>query len=78
MKEFDSENLPFNGPLKDDLYYRVRGKSLNDLHDFAVEQFSQAPSAYEQHLPFTYSQAFWNGYGKAIDGVRGLAYGDEK
>lgn len=58
----------YGGPLDDDTEYRITGRFLNTLFDSSVRNFNE--SAGDESTPFSYSQAFWNGYGSAITGLR--------
>ena len=70
----DHADLPhgfYGGPLNDKTEYSVRGLYLNALYDTAVENFNKQSEGYGADSPaLIYSQAFWNGYGAAISGVR--------
>ena len=62
----------YGGPLDDKEEYVVQGKVLNALYHDAVNNFNrQTYKGYEPgSYAFTYAQAFWNGYGSAIRGIR--------
>lgn len=51
-------------------FYKVQGAFLNHLYQSSVDHFNEA-NAYPTE-PFSYSQAFWNGYGCAIAGLRDI------
>jgi hypothetical protein len=57
--------------LQDDTLYEVRGSTFNLMHRMAVDNFNR--SLNEPSEPFSYTQAFWNGYGCAIAGLRDFA-----
>ena len=60
--------------LNEETYYRIKGRSLNTLYRTAVTNFNRIPHRYDKDSPdFTYSEAFWNGYGCAIACVRDAA-----
>lgn len=61
-----------SAPLKDDLFYKIRGRVLNELYDFAVKNYNEE-KPYEDRLPMTVRQSYYMGYAKAIDGIRGMA-----
>lgn len=58
----------YGGPLDDATEYRVTGKFLNTLFDSSVRTFNESTT--DETAPFSYSQAFWNGYGSAVTGIR--------
>jgi hypothetical protein len=60
--------------LAPEKFYRVKGSCLNTLYRTAVTNFNRTADRYEKEsILFTYSEAFWNGYGCAIASVRDLA-----
>lgn len=72
MNSTDQKRYEGGGPLKDDLYYKIRGRVLNELYDFAVKNYNEE-NPYEDKLPMTIRQSYYMGYAKAIDGIRGMA-----
>ena len=58
----------YGGPLDDATEYRVTGRFLNTLFESSVRNFNE--SGRDESLPFSYAQAFWNGYGAAVTGIR--------
>ena len=58
----------YGGPLDDDTEYRVTGRFLNTLFESSVRNFNETTG--DESTPFSYSQAFWNGYGSAVTGLR--------
>jgi hypothetical protein len=61
------DNLPPGPDLDGDADYRISGFMLNTLHDMAVRNFNESQT---DDTGFSYAQAFWNGYGSAIRGIR--------
>ena len=60
--------------LTPEAFYRVKGSCLNTLYRTAIKNFNRTPDRYDKDsILFTYSEAFWNGYGCAIASVRDLA-----
>jgi hypothetical protein len=60
-------------PLPDG-YYRISGQYINDLYDHAIQNFNEQSAKWEKgSYPYTYAQAFWNGYGAAMAGLRDCA-----
>ena len=53
--------------LDDDVDYRISGGFINNLLDTAVRNFHESQI---DDTGFSYAQAFWNGYGSAIRGIR--------
>lgn len=55
--------------LKEEAWYRITGSYLNNLQTIAIDNFNRAN---KDDGSFSYSQAFWNGYGCAISGLRDI------
>jgi hypothetical protein len=55
--------------LDPDTDYRISGSLLNQLHEMAVRNFNEAKT---DDTGFSCAQAFYNGYGSAIRGIRDL------
>ena len=53
--------------LDDNVDYRISGGFINNLHDTAVRNFNESQI---DDTGFSYAQAFWNGYGSALRGLR--------
>lgn len=54
--------------------YRLSANLFNDLYDHAVRNFNEQSTKWEEgSYPYTYAQAFWNGYAAAIAGLRDTA-----
>jgi hypothetical protein len=51
--------------------YRISGSLLNQLHEMAVRNFNEAKT---DDTGFSYAQAFYNGYGAAIRGLREIVW----
>lgn len=51
--------------------YQLSAQYLNDLYDNAIKNFNTKATDWEEgSYPYTYTQAFWNGYGAAVAGIR--------
>jgi hypothetical protein len=51
--------------------YLLTGTYINSLYIHAIRNFNEQSAKWEEGtVPYTYAQAFWNGYGAAIAGVR--------
>lgn len=63
--------------LDDDTYYKVPGKYLNRMYRLGVDNFNEASAnnTDKSDVLFTYSEAFWNGYGCAMASVRDCVRG---
>jgi len=57
--------------LQDETFYKIRGHIFNLMHRMAVDNFNNALN--DKAEPFSYTQAFWNGYGSAVAGLRDFA-----
>jgi hypothetical protein len=66
MKSMSEQTKP-GQDLDPDTDYRASGSLLNQLHDMAVRNFNESQT---DDTGFSYAQAFWNGYGSAIRGIR--------
>ena len=58
--------------LDEGAYYRVPGAYLNKMYQLGVTNFNEASAknTNKNDVLFTYSEAFWNGYGCAIANAR--------
>lgn len=60
-------------PLEDG-DYRLSAQYINELYDHAIRNFNEQSTKWQEgSFPYTYAQAFWNGYGAAIAGIRDCA-----
>ena len=63
--------------LDNDTYYKVPGSYLNRMYRLGVDNFNEAAikNTTRTDVLFTYSEAFWNGYGCAMASVRDCVRG---
>ena len=71
MTESFSNGYHYPGCELPDGEYTVPGHYLNELYDNAIKNFNIKATGWEEgSYPYTYTQAFWNGYGAAVAGIR--------